>query len=320
MPDLNQKNPLLANFLIQNTIWWVEYAGLSGFREDTYSDADKDFLARWTKTIMDEYPHFNIVGEEMTNVVELSAYWQKGKINADGYQSYLPSLMDFSLNDNLVKSLSSYNNWFSTWRKTYQSIGQDFHYADPQNLLIFPDNHDIDRFYSRLNKDFESWKLGIALYMTMRGIPQFFYGTELLFTNEKSGNDGLRRGDFYGGWEGDSKNSMTGNGLSETEKEAQKYFAHLLNWRKNKTVIHTGNLKHYAPGKNDVNVYFRFNGKEKIMVCLNKSRETVTLDMEAYKDMVPKNFKARDIITYRQIPVNNTLEINSRTALILEIE
>lgn len=320
MPDLNQKNPLLANFLIQNTIWWVEYAGLSGFREDTYSDADKDFLARWTKTIMDEYPHFNIAGEEMTNVVELSAYWQKGKINADGYQSYLPSLMDFSLNDNLVKSLSSYNNWFSTWRKTYQSIGQDFHYADPQNLLIFPDNHDIDRFYSRLNKDFESWKLGIALYMTMRGIPQFFYGTELLFTNEKSGNDGLRRGDFYGGWEGDSKNSMTGKGLSETEKEAQKYFAHLLNWRKNKTVIHTGNLKHYAPGKNDVNVYFRFNGKEKIMVCLNKSRETVTLDMEAYKDMVPKNFKARDIITYRQIPVNNTLEINSRTALILEIE
>ena len=320
MPDLNQKNPLMSKYLIQNTIWWVEYAGLSGFREDTYSYSDKDFLAEWTKTILDEYPNFNIVGEEMTNVIELSAYWQKGKINADGYTSYLPSLMAFSLNDNLVKSLTSTNDWFSTWRDTYQSIGQDFHYADPNNLLIFPDNHDLDRFYSRLNQDFEKWKLGIALYMTMRGIPQFYYGTELLFTNEKAGNDGQRRGDFYGGWPGDSKNAITGEGLTEKEKEAQRYFAQLLNWRKNKEVMHTGKLKHYAPQKNDVYVYFRYNEKEKVMVLLNKNKEKVTLDMNIYKEMIPGIFKARDIISDKEISINSTLAIEAKTAMILEIK
>ena len=320
MPDLNQKNPLLASYLIQNTIWWVEYAGLSGFREDTYSYADKDFLARWTKVITDEYPNFNIVGEEMTNMIELSAYWQKDKINADGYQSYLPSLMDFSLTDNLVKSLTSSHHWFSTWRDTYQSLGQDFHYPHPENLLIFPDNHDMDRFYSRLQHDFDKWKIGIALYMTMRGIPEFFYGTELLFTNEKTGNDGLRRGDFYGGWKDDKKNALTKEGLTEQEIEAQTYFARLLNWRKHKEVIHTGKLKHFAPGKNDVYVYFRYNDKGKVMVILNKNLEKVTLDMDKYKEMITLNFNARDIISNKLISVNNTLEILPKTAMILEIE
>lgn len=320
MPDLNHRNPLMANYLIQNTIWWIEYAGISGFREDTYSYSDKDFLAKWTKTVLEEYPNFNIVGEEMTNVIELSAYWQKGKINADGYKSYLPSLMDFSLNDHLVKSLTTTNDWFSTWRDTYQSIGQDYHYADPNNLLIFPDNHDLDRFYSRLNQDFENWKLGIALYMTMRGIPQFFYGTELLFTNEKAGNDGQRRGDFYGGWIGDTKNAKTGFGLSEKEKEAQKYFSQLLNWRKNKDVIHTGKLKHYVPRKDDVYVYFRYNDKEKVMILLNKNKEKMTLNMNNYKEMIPNTFKAKDIVSNKEILVNNILEIEAKTAMILEIK
>jgi glycosidase len=320
MPDLNQKNPLVASYLTQNTIWWIEYANISGFREDTFSYADKDFLANWTKTIMNEYPNFNIVGEEMTNVTELSAYWQKDKINADGYRCFLPTLMDFSLTDNLVKSLSTNNDWESTWKEFYKGMGQDYHYANPNNLLIFPDNHDMDRFYSRVKYDFESWKLGMTLYTTIRGIPQLYYGTELLFINEKAGNDGQRRADLYGGWEGDTKNAITGKGLNAKELEAQKYLSKLLNWRKTATVIHNGKFIHYAPEKNDVYVYFRYNENEKVMVILNKNKEKVNLDMNKYYKMIPETFTAKDIINDREISVHKTLEVASRSALILELK
>ena len=320
MPDLNQKNPLVASYLTQNTIWWIEYANLSGFREDTFSYADKDFLTNWTKTIMNEYPNFNIVGEEMTNVTELSAYWQKDKINADGYRCFLPTLMDFSLTDNLVKSLSTNNDWESTWKEFYKGMGQDYHYANPNNLLIFPDNHDMDRFYSRVKYDFESWKLGMTLYTTIRGIPQLYYGTELLFINEKAGNDGQRRADLYGGWEGDTKNAITGKGLNAKELEAQKYLSKLLNWRKTATVIHNGKFIHYAPEKNDVYVYFRYNENEKVMVILNKNKEKVNLDMNKYYKMIPEIFTAKDIINDREISVHKTLEVASRSALILELK
>lgn len=320
MPDLNQKNPLLATYLIQNTIWWIEYAGLSGFREDTYSYADKGFLAKWSKTITDEYPNFNIVGEEMTTTVPLSAYWQKGKINPDGYKSYLPSLMDFALTENNVKSLTTGNGWFSTWREVYQGIAQDYQYPRPDNLLIFPDNHDLDRYYSRLNQDFDQWKLGMALFMTMRGIPQFFYGTELLMTNEKSGNDGLRRGDFYGGWPGDTKNARTGAGLSERERAAQQYFSRLLNWRKTATAVHSGKLKHYAPQRDDAYVYFRYTNTAKIMVILNKNADKITLDMARFQEMAPASFTAKEIIGGTTVTVNGTLEVAPKTAMILELE
>ena len=317
MADLNHRNPLVAKYLTQNTIWWIEYAGLSGFREDTYSYADKGFLTAWTKTILDEYPNFNIVGEEMTRIASQVSYWQKGKKNFDSYVSYLPSLMDFALNDNIITSLNTTNDWFSTWRETYQGIAQDYQFPHPENLLILPDNHDLDRFYTRLNKNFDHWKLGIALYMTMRGIPQFYYGTEVLMTNEKLGNDGLRRGDFYGGWENDPKNAETGTGLTETEKQAKAYFSKLLNWRKNSSAITNGKFIHYAPQKNDVYVYFRYNDKQKIMVLLNKNTEAVTLDMNRYAQMVPNKFSAKEIISDKDLSVENTLTIAPKTAMIL---
>jgi glycosidase len=149
-------------------------------------------------------------------VVSQITYWQKDKVNADGYQSFLPSLMDFALTDNIVAGLQG-----GSWGTMYEAIGLDYMFPHPDNQLIMPDNHDLDRFYTRLDKNFTNWKLGIALFMTMRGIPQFFYGTELLMTNEKLGNDGLRRGDFYGGWENDSKNARTNAGLTADEREAK---------------------------------------------------------------------------------------------------
>ncbi|MEW5797530.1 MAG: glycoside hydrolase family 13 protein [Bacteroidota bacterium] len=319
MADLNQRNPYMAKYLIQNTLWWIEYAGISGLREDTYSYADKNFLALWTKTILDEYPRLNIVGEEMTSVKSQTSYWQKDKKNSDGYESYLPTLMDFSLNEKIVSSLTSQNDWFSTWRDTYTSIAEDYLFPHPENQLIFPDNHDLDRFYTRLKKNFNSWKIGIALYMTMRGIPQFFYGTEVLMTNDKLGNDGQRRGDFYGGWNGDSKNARTGEGLTDTEKEAKAYFSKLLNWRKANSAIMEGTFLHYAPQKNDVYVYFRYNKKEKVMVVLNKNSESVSLTMDRYSEMVPSEFHVKDIVSDKEFTINGVLTIPAETAMILEI-
>jgi glycosidase len=320
MPDLNQKNPLMASFLIQNTVWWIEYAHLSGIREDTFSYSDKDFLAKWTKTILEEYPNFNIVGEEMTTLADVAAYWQKDKINPDGYKCYLPTLMDFSLTDNLVKSLTTSSNWWSTWKEVYQSIGQDHIYANPNNLLIFPDNHDLDRYYSRINKDLNHWKIGIALYATMRGIPQFYYGTELLFSNEVAGNDGQRRADFYGGWKNDSKNAISNVGLHNDEIEAKKYFSKILNWRKTSKAIGTGKFIHFAPEKNDVYVYFRINDNDKVMVILNKNKEQVTLDMTQYNNLIPALSQVKDIISDAEFNIETTLAIKAKTAMILQIK
>jgi glycosidase len=320
MADLNQRNPLMAKYLIENTIWWIEYAGISGLREDTWSYSDKNFLAAWSKAILNEYPNLNIVGEEMTTNGALTSYWQIDKINKDGYKSYLPTLMDFALNDNVVKAFTTTNPWFSTWRDVYESIAQDYQFPHPDNQLIFPDNHDLDRFYSRLNKNFDNWKLGIALYMTMRGIPEFLYGTEVLMTNDKAGSDGQRRGDFYGGWEHDLKDAVTGKGLTDQEKEAKIYFAKLLNWRKNSKAVHNGKFKHYAPQKNDVYVYFRYDDKEKVMILLNKNETEVTLGMNRYNEMIPNTFKAKDVISDKEMEIKNTMKIPGKTAMILEIQ
>jgi glycosidase len=320
MADLNQRNPLMAKFLTQNAIWWIEYAGLSGFRVDTYSYSDKDFLATWTKTILEEYPSFNITAEEMSRIVSQTAYWQKDKQNFDGYKSYLPTMMDFLLTDNIVSSLTGADGWFSTWRDTYQGVAQDFQFPHPDDQLIFPDNHDIDRFYSRINKNFDHWKLGVAMYMTMRGIPQFFYGTEVLMTNEKAGSDGQRRSDFYGGWNTDSKNAVTEKGLTDTEQDAKKYFAKLLNWRKTNSAITSGKFKHYAPQKNDVYIYFRYADNQKVMVLLNKNADDVKLDLGRYAEMISNKFQAKDIISDKEFQVENTLTIKAKTAMILEIK
>lgn len=319
MADLNQKNPLLAKYLTQNIIWWIESAGLSGLRVDTYSFSDKNFLADWTKTILEEYPKMNIVAEEMSRNIAQTSYWQIDKENSDGYKSYMPMMMDFSINDQIVSALNEKNGWFSSWRKVYESVANDFLFPHPYNQVIFPDNHDLDRFYSRLNKNIENWKLGIAMYMTMRGTPQFFYGTEVLMTNDKAGSDGQRRSDFYGGWKGDSKDAVTEAGLTDEEKEAKKYFSTLLNWRKTNEAVANGKFKHYAPTNNDVYVYFRYTDNQKLMILLNKNTDKVTLNLNRYNEMIPNAFRAKDIVSGKDFSFQNTIDIPAKTAMILEI-
>ena len=234
MPDLNQRNPLLATYLIQNTIWWIEYSGLSGIRMDTYPYPDKDFMTDWTCAIRAEYPNFNTVGEEWVNNPAIVSYWQEGKDNHDDYTSCLPSLMDFPIQYALAQALVQEEKQYGSGLiELYKMLSQDFLYADPYSLVVFPDNHDMDRFFTQVNEDLDLFKMGIAYILTLRGTPQLYYGTEILMDNEGApGDHGIIRTDFPGGWKGDEVNGFTGKGLSEQQKEAKAYIKKLLNWRK----------------------------------------------------------------------------------------
>jgi len=319
MPDLNQRNPLVATYLIQNSVWWIEYAGLAGIRMDTYSYPDMDFMADWTRRIIDEYPNFNIVGEEWSENPALVAYWQRGKANPNGYTSYLPSLMDFPLQAAIRKGLTEQESWSDGLIKMYEMLANDFLYADPFSLVIFLDNHDMSRFYTQVGGDYGLFKLGLAYVLTMRGIPQIYYGTEILMANPKSKIHGIIRSDFPGGWKTDTVNAVTGEGLTTRQQEAKDYLKKLLNWRQNSPVIHNGKVTHYAP-ENGIYVYFRYTNKKKVMVVLNKNEEGQQLDLERFSEMLEGISKGKDVISNRIHNLNESLFVLAKTALILELD
>jgi glycosidase len=319
MPDLNQRNPLVATYLIQNSIWWIEYAGLAGIRMDTYSYPDMDFMADWTRRIIEEYPDFNIVGEEWSENPALVAYWQRGKTNPNGYSSYLPSLMDFPLQGAIRKGLTEQESGSDGLIKLYEILANDFLYADPFNLVIFLDNHDMSRFYTQVGEDYGLFKLGLAYVLTMRGIPQIYYGTEILMANPESRRHGIIRSDFPGGWKTDAVNAFTGEGLNSRQKEAKDYLKKLLNWRKSSPVIHNGKVGHYVP-ENGVYVYFRYKNKKKVMVVLNKKEEDQQLPIERFSEMLEGISKGKDVISGRIFNLNESLYVPAKTALILELD
>lgn len=319
MPDLNQRNLSMAQYLIQNTIWWVEYAGISGIRMDTYSYSDMNFLTLWTKAVMDEYPNFNIVGEEWIGLHASIAYWQKGKVNSNAYVSNLKSVMDFPLQEALVKSLNGTSSWQSSWADVYQSLSQDYHYADPQNIITFADNHDMSRIFTQLNEDYGSWKLAMTLLLTTRGIPSIYYGTEILMTNADSDDHGIIRSDFPGGWAGDAINAFKGEGLQAQQKEASQFLQNLLQWRKNNLVVQNGKLMHFASDINDVYVYFRYLDNQKVMILLNKNAEPISLQLDKYREILGESSMGKDVISNQEIDFKTKIEIPARTPMVIEI-
>lgn len=319
MPDLNQRNPLMATYLIQNSIWWIEYLGLAGIRMDTYPYPDMDFMSEWTRRVMEEYPNFNVVGEEWHLEPSIVAYWQKGKENPNGYESDLESLMDFPLQASLVEALNGPEEWGSGWIKLYEQLAQDFIYADPYQLVTFPDNHDMSRFFTQVNEDFDLWKLGMVFTLTTRGIPQIYYGTEILMTNPGTTDHGIIRSDFPGGWEGDQVNAFTGDGLTDQQKEAQDFLRKLLHWRQSAPAIHFGKLIHFRP-ENGVYVYFRLNERDQYMILLNKNAETISLPLNRFKEQLGQASWGTDIISGQTLKLDeNNLLIPKRQALILKM-
>ena len=317
MPDLNQREELMATYLIQNTLWWIEYAGINGIRMDTYPYPDKNFMSDWTAAVMEQYPNFNIVGEEWSLNPSVVSFWQRGKVNSNGYVSSLPSLMDFPIQDTFNRSLLAPENWNSGWINVYEMLGNDHLYPDPFNLVIFPDNHDMDRFFTQINYDFDLFKMGMVYFSTLRGIPQFYYGTEILMKNEKEGH-GQIRSDFPGGWKGDAINGFTGKGLTPQEQEAKALTTKLLNWRKEKPVIHSGKLMQFAP-EDGVYSFFRYDDEDTVMVIFNKNDKEVKLSTSKYIEIIGDKKAVFDVINDKRFSLESTLRIPAKSALILEI-
>lgn len=318
MPDLNQTNPFLATYLIQNSIWWIEYTHLAGIRMDTYPYPDKKMMAEWNRRVLAEYPDFNIVGEEWTMQPGIISYWQRGQKNLDGFQGNLPSLMDFPLQNALVKSLTEPEGWNTGWIKLYESLAMDFLYPDPDNLVVFPDNHDMSRFYMQVGMKDDLFRLGIACILTTRGIPQIFYGTEILMTHKGSTSHGDIRKDFPGGWQGDPVNAFSGKGLTEKELEMQRFFKKLLNWRKNNAVIHTGKLIHFVP-ENGIYVYFRISDHKKVMVVLNKNRNVTLLNTDRFREILGESISGTNIFTGEIISLEKEISLRPVSPMIIEI-
>jgi glycosidase len=320
MPDLNQQNSFLANYLIQNSIWWIETLGLAGIRQDTYAYSQKKFLEQWTCRIMQEYPGFSIVGEEMSNNPLIVAYWQKGKPNNGSYNGCMKSTMDFPLQSALTQGLTEPDTWDKGLPKLYEALANDFVYANPKDLLIFCDNHDMDRVFTQLKKDVSLLQMAMSYILTARGIPQVYYGTEVLIDNSaKPGDDGLRRTDFPGGWKDDAVNGFTGAGLSKDQLQVQSFLKKLLNWRKNKTVIHEGNTMHFIPYKG-VYVYFRYDKKETVMVVLNKNTENAVIDTDRFAEIMKNKKSGTNVLTGEEFPIKKEMSVAPRSALIVELK
>ncbi|AOS95870.1 Cyclomaltodextrinase [Microbulbifer aggregans] len=317
MPDMNQRHPLVANYLIQNTLWWIEYAGLSGIRADTYAYSDPDFLQQWASRIHREYPNFSIVGEEWTRSPALVSHWQRKEDEAVS-GGRLKSMMDFPLHYALREGLADSESWNSGLITMYEGLAHDFEYPNPNRLVIFAGNHDTSRLYSQLDGDLNLYRMAIAYIATMRGIPQFFYGDELLFESPKQRDDGIVRSDFPGGWQGDKANGFTGAGLSEEQLEAQSFTRKLFNWRKRNPVVHNGKLMHYAP-LNDTYVYFRYNDDKTVMVAINKGSEPFAVPTGHFSEVMNGKKSATDVISGKQHDID-TLSIPAREVMVLELE
>jgi Glycosidases len=321
MPDMNQQNSYFWTYYIQNSIWWIESANLDGIRMDTYPYNDRDAMAKWAKAITNEYPKFNIMGETWEFSTPDIAFWQKNSVNALNYNSQLPTVMDFILQNSLNKCFNEHGKSLEDvgMNRLYNTIADDYLYANLNNLLVFAENHDTQRYNYTLNGDLAKYKMAMSFLMTTRGIPQIYYGSEIGMTGNKDKGDGDIRHDFPGGWVGDSINAFSASGRTNTQNEYFNFTSKLLNWRKTKSVIHTGKLTHYVP-LNDVYVYFRTNDTEKIMVIINNNETDQTLQTERYSECLNGITQGKDVISEKEYELSTSILVPKETTLILELK
>lgn len=322
MPDLNQSNPLVLNYLIQNAIWWIEYANLDGFRVDTYSYNDKEGIAKWTKAITDEYPDFNIVGEVWMQDQAQMAYWQKdSKLGAiQNYNSNLPSVMDFTL----LNALSAVFNenqpsWDKGLIKVYDNFTNDFLYPNTNNIMTFVENHDTQRFNEIYKKDFKKYQMAMTMLATLRGIPQLYYGTEIAMAGNKNEGDGAIRLDFPGGWKGDSNDAFSKTGRTAEQQQFFDFTSKLFQWRKTNEAVHFGKMTHYVPD-NNVYVYFRYTDSKTVMVVVNNNISSAIIQTTRFEENIKDFKKANDVLSGKHFELEKELEIEGQSVLVLELE
>ena len=318
MPDLNQRNPHLMKYLTQNSIWWIESSKINGIRMDTYPYADMEAMAGWARDVLREYPNFNIVGECWYGNEAGSAFWQRGN-RMNPRNTELPTVMDFKISIDGHKYFDEETDPWNGLNHLYDHLALDYLYADPQKVLTFLDNHDTDRFLLKEPEDLGSWKQALAFLLTSRGIPQLYYGTELLMNGSKEGSDGYVRRDFPGGFPGDTVSAFTPEGRTPLQNEAWLYLQRLLQWRRGEAneVIARGTLKHFMP-QNGVYVYQRKLGGKEVTVLLNGTDKHHKVTMERTLEILPYGLQLRDIVSGKEVTIEPEMSFEPRQVMILQ--
>ena len=318
MPDLNQKNPHVAKYLIQNSIWWIEYSGIDGIRQDTYPYADIDMMRDWCQQVMNEYPDFNIVGEAWMNYTIGSAYWQKGSRLNFGKDTKLKSVMDFRLMGIASKAFHEDTGWSGGLHTIFEHMCYDFVYPDIYNVLRFLENHDTDRFLPEMPAKLDAFKQATTFLLTIPGIPQIYYGQELLMNGSKEKGDGYIRLDVPGGWKEDETNQFEASGRSAIQNEAWTFMQTLLKWRKGNEIISKGKMKHFMVNQG-VYVYERnLNGKS-VLIVLNGSDKEVKLPLDRYAEVLHDKTNGKDILAGKTVKLEKELELTPKEILVLEL-
>lgn len=316
MPDLNQTNPFVANFLIQHALWSVEEFGVDGWRIDTYIYNDLDFMNRCNKALSDDFPKITYFGENWVHGVVNQAYFTENNMNLP-FKSNLQGSVDFQLLFyGIQPALMEPFGWNKGVTKLYTTLSKDFIYKDPSRNVIFLDNHDMTRFFTTLKEDFDKAKMGIGWLLTCRGIPQMYYGTEILMKGEAN-PDGWVRLDFPGGWKGDQKNAFNGKGLSTSEKEMQIYVKTLANFRKHSSALKSGKLMQYLPD-DGLYVYFRYDSAQTIMCIMNTGTKDKLIDFPKYAERTSGFTGGKDVITGNHF--GETFTVSPKTITILALD
>jgi neopullulanase len=318
MPDLNQHNPYVTNFLIQHALWSVEEFAIDGWRIDTYIYNDLEFMNRCNQALLDEYPNISLFGETWVHGVAAQAYFTRNTFSTP-FKSNLPGVTDFQTNlYGIMNALNEPFGWTNGVNKLYQTLASDFVYEDAMRNVNFLDNHDMSRFYSVVNEDLSKYKMGLAWLLTCRGIPQIYYGTEVLMKGV-SNPDGWVRLDFPGGWPGDKVNKFTREGRTEKENKAFEWTKKLANFRKNSSAIKTGKMMQYVP-EDGVYVYFRYDDNQTVMCVMNTQEKPMTIDTKRFTERI-KDFKqGREVATDIIHNVQATLSIPQKYMLVLELK
>ena len=316
MPDLNQKNPHVMTYLIQNSEWWIETVGIDGIRMDTYPYADAEGMARWMKTLNDEYPNFNVVGETWVTEPAYTAAWQKdSKLSKSN--SYLGTVMDFSFYDKINQAKREDTDGFSTgMNRIYNNFVYDYLYPNPSSVMAFVENHDTDRFLGN-GKDTTALKQALAILLTVNRIPQLYYGTEVLMNGTKEKTDGYVRKDFPGGFAGDGHNAFTAEGRTRAENSMFNWLSRLLHWRQGNDVIIKGKQTQFIPFNGVYVIARQYNGKT-AMTVVNGTRKPAQLAVKRYAEVIGVKTTAKDVLTGKTVQLTSDVELAPRGVMILE--
>ena len=316
MPDLNQRNPHVMTYLIQNSIWWIETVGIDGIRMDTYPYADAKGMAHWMKILDEEYPNFNTVGETWVTEPAYTAAWQKdSKLSEEN--SYLKTVMDFSFFEKLSQAKNEETDaWWNGLNRIYNSFVYDFLYPNPSSVMAFIDNHDTDRFLGN-SCDSLMLKQALALLLTVNRIPQLYYGTEILMNGTKEVTDGNVRKDFPGGFPNDSHNAFTKEGRTKAEQQMFQWTSRLLHWRQGNEVIIKGKQTQFIPYNGIYVIARQYKGRTALTI-LNGTTKPAVMDIKRYTEVIGDTKRAKDILTGRYYNLSKDLELRPRQSLILE--